>query len=172
MAPAIYCATSLFTGYGWKRHFTQSSGLGEKVDEGPIHQDRVQEALGPSACSWGGEASAGNTCGPQQGAAQGLTFGGADLESERKRQPGQSPGKHQLVRDSSWQEASKERRQRSSQRGRREAGRYQTSSQSPSGTLYFSSLVTHSVCLTLPTLTPSQFLLLPAKFPFILQVSA
>ena len=38
---------------------------------------------------------------PTGSSSGGLTFGGMDMESERERQPGQSPGKHQLVRDSS-----------------------------------------------------------------------
>lgn len=89
------------------------------------------------------------------------------MESERKTEPWQTPAREgqQLTRG--------QQRKETEEQPEREAGRYQTSSQSPSGTLYFSSLVAHSVCLTLPSLTPSTVcLLLPAKFPFILQVSA
>lgn len=126
MAPAIYCASLLFTSYLWKGHFTKSSGLGNKMDAGAIHQGRVQEerCLGTSAWnwvwSWGGEAWAVGPNREQLVRPQvWRTSLGVDMESEKKRQPGQSPGEHQLMRNSSWQGASKGDR-RSCQRGRRE----------------------------------------------------
>lgn len=127
----MHCASSLFTSYIWKRHFTKSSGLGNKVDEGPTHQDRVQEAL-EDICVVLRKLGLGwkHTWAPTGSSSGGFTFGGVDMESERKG-AGQSPGQHQLARDSSRREASKERRQKRNQRGGRNRA-HQTSSQSPS----------------------------------------
>lgn len=99
---------------------------------------------------------------------------GVDMESEKKRQPGQSPGEHQLMRTAADKGPAKETEGAAREVGGKTSPRSEMCCQSLSGALYFSSLVIHSFYprKPLPTSTPSQLLLLPAKFPFILQVSA